>query len=148
MKIKLTFLCFLLPLAGLTAAERDAAGNLSSAVVTQDKAARIAYPGSIFYNYFQGETVGTTNALTGVAVIEPGHEIHPPHKHAEEEYLMIIEGEGRWVLNGREFAAKAGDILYAAPWDLHGIFNTGSKPLKFVVFKWSSKGVPIPPETK
>ncbi len=100
--------------------------------------------GSVFWNYFEGSSYGTKDTLTGVAEIEAGYEIHPPHRHAEEEFLMVIEGSGEWHINGKTFAAKTGDILYAAPWDLHGIFNTGDKPLKFVVFKWNSKGVPVP----
>ncbi|WP_337843390.1 cupin domain-containing protein [Rheinheimera sp.] len=100
--------------------------------------------GYVFSTYFAGETFGTVDALTGVAVIEPGQEIHPPHVHAEEEYLMVIEGSGVWSLHDKELPAKAGDILYAAPWDSHGIRNTGTVPLKFVVMKWQSKGVPVP----
>ena len=54
---------------------------------------------------------------------------------------MVVEGRGTWSLNGRESPAKAGDIQYAAPWDMHGIKNTGRTPLRFVVWKWNSKGV-------
>ncbi len=98
----------------------------------------------MFYSYFTKPTFGTQDALTGVAVIEPGKEIHPPHIHAEEEYLMVVEGEGVWSLKDKDIPAKAGDILYAAPWDSHGIRNTGKIPLKFVVMKWHSKGLPVP----
>jgi oxalate decarboxylase/phosphoglucose isomerase-like protein (cupin superfamily) len=35
-------------------------------------------------------------------------------------------------------------MQYAAPWDIHGVTNTGSKPLTFVVWKWNSKGVAVP----
>ncbi|MGH7455310.1 MAG: cupin domain-containing protein [bacterium] len=78
-------------------------------------------------------------------MIKPGQEIHPPHQHAEEEFLMIIEGQGTWHLNGKTFAAHKGDVLYAAPWDMHGIKNTGKTSLSFVVWKWNNKGVAPPP---
>lgn len=94
-----------------------------------------------FYTYYSGQSYGTTDALAGVAVLKPGFEIHPPHQHAEEEYLTVIEGEGVWHLNGREQRAVAGDMLYAAPWDFHGVKNTGTVPLRFVVWKWNSRGV-------
>ncbi len=122
-------------------------GNLiSSAVVTAKEAKTEAAAWGNFSTYFQGETYGTKDVLTGVAVIKPGQEIHPPHQHAEEEYLMVLEGEGAWHLNGKTFAAHAGDILYAAPWEVHGIKNTGSSALKFVVWKWNNKGVTLPPQ--
>ena len=39
---------------------------------------------------------------------------------------------------------QKGDILYTSPWDWHGIKNTGTETLSFVVFKWNYKGVPPP----
>ncbi len=95
----------------------------------------------VFYPYFTGQTVGTRDMLAGVADIKPGEEIHPPHTHAEEEFLLVTKGQGIWHLNGEDFPAKAGDMLYAAPWDIHGIKNTGTDNLEFVVWKWASKGV-------
>ncbi len=53
---------------------------------------------------------------------------------------MVTEGTGTWHLNGTEFKAVAGDMLYAAPWEIHGIKNTGDTPLVFVVWKWNNKG--------
>jgi endoglucanase len=92
-----------------------------------------------FLPYYQGDTQHAKDVLTGVAVIKPGQQIHPPHQHAEEEFLMIIEGEGTWTVGTTDKPAKAGDILYSAPWDRHGLLNTGKVPLKFVVFKYNSK---------
>jgi mannose-6-phosphate isomerase-like protein (cupin superfamily) len=123
----------------------QSAGNLiSSAVVTAKGVKTENADWGSFSTYFQGETYGTRDALSGVAVIKPGQEIHPPHQHAEEEFLMVAEGEGMWHLNGKDFAAQQGDMLYAAPWDVHGIKNTGKAPLKFVVWKWNNKGVALP----
>ena len=117
---------------------------LSSAVMTAKEAKTENAEWGSFSTYYQGETYGTRDVLTGVAVIKPGQEIHPPHQHAEEEYLMVVEGEGTWHLNGKDFTAQQGDILYAAPWDVHGIKNTGKTALKFVVWKWNNKGVALP----
>jgi mannose-6-phosphate isomerase-like protein (cupin superfamily) len=35
--------------------------------------------------------------------------------------------------------AKAGDVLYAAPWTMHGIKNSGDEPLLYYMVKWSGK---------
>ncbi len=99
-----------------------------------------------YYQYFEGASWGTENALSGIAEIQPGKEIHPPHTHAEEEYLMVLEGAGTWSVNGETFPAGPGDMLYAAPWDEHGISNTGDTVLKFVFWKWTSSGLTPPPE--
>ena len=116
-----------------------AAPNIDTAVVSEKQAKYDKFDWGKLYTYFEGESAGTKDALTAVAVILPGMEIHPPHKHQEEEYLMVLEGQGTWTVGDKDFPASAGDILYATPWDLHGIKNTGDKPLKFVVFKWGYK---------
>ena len=95
--------------------------------------------------YFTGETAGTKDLLTAVAVVKPGKAVHRAHRHAEEEYLILVEGSGTWSLDGKESPAKRGDILYAEPWVYHGLTNTGSEQLVFVVVRFNSKGVTIPP---
>jgi mannose-6-phosphate isomerase-like protein (cupin superfamily) len=128
--------------AGAALAQR--AGVQPSAIVSQAKARRQDNAWGSLYTYYEGETYGTRDGLAAVAVIKPGQEIHPPHEHAEEEYLMVLEGQGTWHLNGRESPARAGDMQYAAPWDVHGVKNTGRVPLRFVVWKWNTKGAPPP----
>jgi len=95
--------------------------------------------------YFTGETSGSKDVLTAVAAVEPGKTVHKAHRHAEEEYLAIVEGSGTWSLDGKETPAKRGDVLYAAPWVYHGVTNTGDKPLIFLVVRYNSKGVSLPP---
>ena len=120
----------------------------ASAVVSEKQAVVDKAPWGDFLTYYTGTTFGSKDGLAGVAVIKAGMEIHPPHIHSEEEYMMVLEGEGSWHLNGKDFEAKSGDMLYAKPWDIHGITNTGDKPLKFVVWKWNTKGKPAPQNHK
>lgn len=94
------------------------------------------------YVYTNGETFGTTENFSAIAVIKPGQAVHPAHRHAEEEYLIITEGSGMWHVDEKEFPANKGDVLYTEPWAWHGLVNTGDTPLTFVVVKWNSKGVP------
>jgi mannose-6-phosphate isomerase-like protein (cupin superfamily) len=95
--------------------------------------------------YFTGETSGTKDVLTAVAIVKPGKAVHRAHRHAQEEYLILVEGSGTWSLDGKESPAKRGDILYAEPWVYHGLTNAGTEPLIFVVVRFASKGVQVPP---
>jgi len=117
------------------------AQDMPSFVLPQQKAATEQGDGWIFYQYYNDATVGTTQSLVGMAVLNAGKEIHPPHRHSDEEFLLVTQGEGEWSVKGEVFKAEAGDLLYAAPWDSHGVKNTGSEALVFVVFKWQSAGV-------
>jgi len=122
--------------------------DLSSRVFTLDSAQVINEDFGVINLFTNGEssTYGTKNVTTGILSILPNNEAHPPHKHAEEEYLVITKGSGTWSVNGKEFSAQAGDLLYAAPWDLHGIFNSDTVNLEFYFVKWNNKGLPLPVE--
>lgn len=117
----------------------SASSELESAIITSKAAKTQHFEWGTLITYFAGETAGTKDVLSAIAIINPGMEIHPPHEHSEEEYLMVLEGKGTWTLIDKDFPAEAGDIMFSKPWDLHGLKNTGTKPLKFVVFKWNNK---------
>ncbi len=120
--------------------------SIKTAVVAAKDAKVETFEWGQLMTYYSGDSYSTKDSLTAVAIINPGMEIHPPHDHSEEEYLMVLEGNGTWTVNDSDFPAQAGDVLYAAPWDLHGIKNTGDTPLSFVVFKWNPK--PVEPKAK
>lgn len=145
MKIKTTFALFIFALmSSLALAEEQA--KIKTAVVEAKAAKAEDFEWGKLMTYYSGESYAAVDTFTGVAIINPGMEIHPPHVHSEEEYLMVLEGEGTWTVKGKDFPAKAGDMLYAAPWDEHGLKNTGSTALSFVVVKWNSK--PVSPKEK
>jgi mannose-6-phosphate isomerase-like protein (cupin superfamily) len=120
------------------------AAVLETQVLQLSKAQALSENWGVFKTYTTADTVGTMNNLFGEATIKPGQEIHPPHVHAEEEYLLVTQGEGTWTIGDKSFPAKTGDLLYAKPWESHGIRNTGDIPMKFIVWKWNSKGLDVP----
>ena len=130
---------------GAWSGEGGPPGPIGSKVVSWAEASPSVAGWGEMRTYFRGETRGTTSALAAIAVVKPGESVHPAHRHAEEEYLVITEGSGRWHLDGKEFPAAKGDVLHAAPWAMHGLVNTGDVPLTFFVARWNSKGLEVPP---
>jgi mannose-6-phosphate isomerase-like protein (cupin superfamily) len=135
--------CLLLPRS--TGAADQKQPVLPSAVVSWDNASSNKADWGEMRTYFRGRTLGTDNVLTAVAVVQPGKAVHRAHRHVEEEYLILNEGSGVWSLDGKEFPAKTGDILYVRPWAYHGLTNTGDKPLTFTVVRFIAQGVEYPP---
>lgn len=140
MKLRICFALVTLALFSVGSYSKEGK-TIETAVVAANAARVEVFDWGRLMTYYAGESYSATDSLTAVAIINPGMEIHPPHMHSEEEYLMVLEGEGTWSVKGKDFPAKAGDVLYAAPWDEHGIKNTGKTPLSFVVFKWNPKPV-------
>ena len=68
-----------------------------------------------FHAYYEGATSQTPAMLVGIADIKPGQQNHAPHKHADEEFLYLIDGDGTWTLGDKTMPAHAGDILYQRP---------------------------------
>jgi quercetin dioxygenase-like cupin family protein len=97
-----------------------------------------------FYAYFTEDTHALSPVLVGVAKIDAGQQIHHPHRHADEEYLMVTKGRGTWTLNGVDRPANSGDILFARAWDYHGIRASDEGPMEFVVFKYSGRSIDAP----
>jgi mannose-6-phosphate isomerase-like protein (cupin superfamily) len=118
--------------------------NLESALVRMDDAAPTRGDWGQWLRYFRDDTHGTRDMIVLAVTLKPGKAPHPPHQHAEEEFMILAEGSGTWTLNDKEMPARKGDVLYAAPWALHGLKNTGDTPLTYYMVKWSNKGVPAP----
>jgi mannose-6-phosphate isomerase-like protein (cupin superfamily) len=89
-------------------------------------------------------TFGHSSMLTAELTFLAGKQLQPPHQHAEEEFQYVVEGHGTWTLNGKDVPLEPGDLMYTRPWDSHGIRNSSDAPLRFFVFKWHNKGVPVP----
>ena len=63
--------------------------------------------------------------LVGLNAFEPGQE-HRLHAHAGMDKLYsVIDGEGLFLLEGRELPMRGGDLLVAPEGVPHGVRNTG-----------------------
>jgi hypothetical protein len=59
------------------------------------------------------------------------------------EWRRYFRGQ-TWHLDGKEWLARKGDVVYAAPWTMHGLKNTGDAALTYYMVKWNGKGVKAP----
>jgi quercetin dioxygenase-like cupin family protein len=67
--------------------------------------------------------------LVGLNAFEPGQE-HALHAHAgQDKVYQVLDGDGVFLLEGRELAMTAGDLLVAPEGVPHGIRNTGARRL-------------------
>ena len=143
---KCSLVCFVFFLGGAAAsAQQPDRAPLKSQVLTWEQTKSHSAEWGTMHRYFAGETFTTEGTYVAAAVVQPGKAVHAAHRHAEEEYLAVVEGQGTWSLDGKRFPAKRGDMLYVASWVYHGLINTGDTPLIFLVIKYNGKGVKPPP---
>ena len=63
--------------------------------------------------------------LVGLNAFEPGKE-HSLHAHpGQDKVYHVLEGEGLFLLEGRELSMRAGDLLVAPEGVPHGVRNIG-----------------------
>ena len=126
--------------AMLAAGAQPASAKVANEVLTGADAQSIEHPFGVQQIYYQGPTDMLEIFEGGNLRLSPGQEPHPPHKHPEEEILLVTEGDGEISVEGEITAAKPGAMMYCAAETLHGIRNTGKEPLLFYYFKWKKKG--------
>jgi mannose-6-phosphate isomerase-like protein (cupin superfamily) len=88
------------------------------------------------YVYFDGPTDQLAVMVAGSLRLHPRASPHPPHQHPEEEFLLIAEGTGEILVDGKINQVGPGSQMYCHGNALHGIENTGATPMLFYYYKW------------
>jgi gentisate 1,2-dioxygenase len=62
-----------------------------------------------------------------------GHETAPEHRHSQNAFRFILQGEGVWtVVNGDPVAMRRGDLLITPGWHFHGHHNDTPEPMAWI----------------
>lgn len=72
-----------------------------------------------------------------VTTLNPGLESHPPHRHVNEELIILREGECETLSDGKWVKVSAGSVVFNASNSLHGFRNVGTTPAVYHVINWS-----------
>ena len=114
-----------------------AATKLPDGVIDLNALTADVQNGCRVFVHYNGPTDQLTGMCTGMAVLEPGASPHPPHRHPEEEFLIVADGTGEIECGGKTTRVGPGSIMYCAGDVLHGIVNTGKVPMTFYWSKWT-----------
>ncbi|WP_328890973.1 cupin domain-containing protein [Streptomyces sp. NBC_00316] len=61
------------------------------------------------------------------------NEVAPVHRHSQNAFRFVLEGEGVWTLvNGDPVAMRRGDLLLTPGWAWHGHHNTTEQPMAWL----------------
>jgi quercetin dioxygenase-like cupin family protein len=72
-----------------------------------------------------------------VTTLNPGQTSHPPHRHLNEELIIIREGDCETLSNGNWVKVGPGSVVFNASNSLHGFRNVGTTPAVYHVINWS-----------
>ena len=72
-----------------------------------------------------------------VSKLDPGKMSHPPHRHVNEELIILREGACETLSNGQWVHVEAGSVVFNASNSLHGFRNVGTTQAVYHVINWS-----------
>ena len=75
-----------------------------------------------------------------ITTLNVGQVSHPPHRHPEEELLIVKEGIVETLQNGKASRLGPGSIIFHSSNDLHNIRNAGTIPATYHVIQWRVPG--------
>ena len=70
-----------------------------------------------------------------MSVIKPGERAHPPHEHAGEEVMFLLEGTGEAMVGDATEVIGANTAVYCPPQVMHGLRNCGETLIRYRVVR-------------
>ncbi|URM93820.1 cupin domain-containing protein [Actinomadura madurae] len=90
------------------------------------RAIALANPG------LDGRPFATPTLWAAIQYLNPGEDA-PVHRHTQNAFRFVVEGEGVWtVVNGDPVAMRRGDFLPQAGWQWHGHHNVTDRPMAWI----------------
>lgn len=119
----------------LLAAASGQAQTLGSAVFDWTKLAVTKTPNGERRSIVDRPTATMARFESHVTTLDPGRAPHPPHRHADEEIVILKEGTMEVTINGKAEVAGPGSMLFFGSNDLHGLRNTGTTRATYFVIR-------------
>jgi gentisate 1,2-dioxygenase len=79
-----------------------------------------------------GRPFATPTLWAAIQYLRPD-EVAPEHRHTQNAFRFVIEGEGVWtVVDGDPVAMRRGDFLLTPGWRWHGHHNVATEPMAWL----------------
>jgi gentisate 1,2-dioxygenase len=79
-----------------------------------------------------GTAYATPTLWAAIQYLGP-KETAPEHRHSQNAFRFVVEGEGVWtVVNGDPVAMRRGDFLLTPGWNFHGHHNETDQPMAWI----------------
>ena len=133
---------FLIACAAFSAAEPPAKPAMKSSVFDWTGLAVQQNPNGERRILFNASTATLNNLSGHITTLRAGLAAHAPHRHPDEELIVVKEGTLELTINGASHRAGAGSVFFLAPNDLHGMKNVGDTTASYHVFRFVTDRTP------
>jgi mannose-6-phosphate isomerase-like protein (cupin superfamily) len=87
-------------------------------------------------------TATLSNLEIHISTLNPGMSPHPPHKHPNEELIILRQGTVETLSNGEWIRVGPGSVIFNASNQLHGFKNVGTEPAIYHVVNFKTAATP------
>lgn len=98
------------------------------------------------YPFFEGSTANLRNLSSHASTLRYGHSPHAPHRHEDEELLLLLAGEVDLLLpdlardQNARVRMKAGQFVYYPADFAHSLETVSEEPANYLMFRWWAGG--------
>jgi quercetin dioxygenase-like cupin family protein len=93
-------------------------------------------------SFFKARTATLDELEMHVTTLEPGKMSHPPHRHPNEELIIVRQGTVETLSNGEWKRVGPGSVIFNGSNELHGLRNVGTDEAIYHVINWKSAATP------
>jgi XRE family transcriptional regulator, regulator of sulfur utilization len=93
-------------------------------------------------SFFKARTATLDELEIHVTTLDPGKTSHPPHKHPNEELVIVKQGTVEVLVDGEWKRVGPGSVIFNASNQLHGLRNVGADQAIYHVINWKSGATP------
>lgn len=86
---------------------------------------------------FDSPTPTLSNLECHITTLNPGETPHAPHRHADEELMIVKEGTLAAIQGDQTNTVAAGGIIFEASNEMHGLINIGTNRATYFVIKYA-----------
>jgi quercetin dioxygenase-like cupin family protein len=90
----------------------------------------------------KGPTATLEELEMHATTLNPGQASHPPHKHPNEELVILDKGTVEALVNGEWKRLGPGSVIFNASNVMHALRNVGDTPAQYHVINWRTDKTP------
>lgn len=91
-----------------------------------------------------GPTATLKNLEMHITTLNPGMTSHPPHRHPNEELIILRQGTVETLSNGKWTRLGPGSVIFNGSNELHGLRNVGPDQAIYHVVNFQTEATPAP----
>ena len=92
--------------------------------------------------FFRAPTATLDELELHVTTLPAGATSHAPHKHPNEELVIVKEGTVEVLVDGKMKRVGPGSVVFNASNQMHSLRNVGDGPATYHVINWTTAATP------